>query len=63
MKRYGGERMNQSDSYEPTAIRIITDGELKRRLDEFFENHPKLKRGWWYREAIMEKLEREEVLR
>lgn len=55
--------MNQSDSYEPTAIRIITDADLKSRLDEFFEKHPKLKRGWWYREAIMEKLEREEVLR
>jgi predicted transcriptional regulator len=52
-----------SESYEPTAIRVITDEEMKRRLDEFFKWHPKLKRGWWYREAILEKLEREEVLR
>lgn len=38
------------------------DAELREAIDAYFREHPEYKRGWWYRQAIKEKLEKERYL-
>lgn len=48
--------------YYPAPIKIVSDNELAERLDEFFERNPMLKKAWWYRQAVIEKLERDKAM-
>lgn len=45
-----------------SSVQIQMDRELREAIDAYFRDHPEWKRGWWYRQAIQEKLERERYL-
>jgi len=53
--------MENSD-YRRAVISVMMDDEMFRRIEEFFGQNPQIKKTWWYRQAVLEKLEREEEL-
>lgn len=45
-----------------TNVGVNIEPSLRDRLERFFERNKKVKRTYWYAEAIEEKLDREEIL-
>ena len=53
---------DRRDKFYTTRVPIVSDPELAEELNQWFLENPKIKKQWWYREALEEKLQRERKL-